>query len=157
MFKKLSLTKIIYVSMGICFSLLTGCVNSSNIKESLIASGRGATGMLLLDSEVYRKATAKELDAITFELLFSTYYKMAVLQGYEEESRGAFIIEDTFTVGKANQFCWVNNFLLTHKKDFPPNFDYSKTYSWIEAKQTVLKKMLDESLGDRRMEDDCRT
>ena len=157
MFKKQTMKGSLIVSLCLYFSLFAGCTNAPDLRENFKSAGIGAAGMLLLDSEVYRKATAKELDTVTASLMFSTITKMAVLQGYEEESKGAYLLEDTFTVGKANQFCWVNNFLLTHRKDLPPNLDYSKIYNWIEAKQIVLKKMLDESLGDRRMEDDCRS
>ncbi|ENX33875.1 hypothetical protein F889_02539 [Acinetobacter colistiniresistens] len=144
------------VSLCLCIGLLSGCTNSSNVKQDLKSGGIGAAGMLLTDSEVYRKATPKELDAVTFTLLTSTLRKMDILGRYEKDSHGAFILEDTFSTGNANQFCWINNFLLAHKKDLPPNIDYSDTYLWVETKQKVFKKMLDESLGDRRMEDDCR-
>ncbi len=81
---------------------------------------------------------------------------MAVLKSYEEESKGAYLLEDTFTVGNANQFCWINNFLIKHRKELPRNLDDVDTYNWVEKKQKVFKKMLDESLGDRRMDNDCR-
>ncbi|WP_151776052.1 hypothetical protein, partial [Acinetobacter colistiniresistens] len=111
------------VSLCLCIGLLSGCTNSSNVKQDLKSGGIGAAGMLLTDSEVYRKATAKDLDAITLALLFSTLDKMAVLKSYEEESKGAYLLEDTFTVGNANQFCWINNFLIKHRKELPRNLD----------------------------------
>ncbi|MCU4336699.1 hypothetical protein KTH08_05465 [Acinetobacter dispersus] len=112
--------------------------------------------MLLIDSNVYLKATTKKLDSVTWELLKSTIVKIDVIRQFEEEIGGKYKIENDLTIGKINQLCWANNFLLAHRNDFPPNIDHSKTYTWVEAKQKVFKKMLDESLGDRRMEDDCR-
>lgn len=157
MLEKMSLKKSLVASFCIFFSLLTGCANTPNISESLKDGGNGAAGMLLIDSDVYRKASSKELDAVTVELLFSTITKMAILARYEKESKGAYLLEDTFTAGNANQFCWVNKFLLTHKKDIPANLDYSETYNWVEAKQKIFIRMLEETLGDKRMKNDCRS
>ncbi|ENU92016.1 hypothetical protein F971_03109 [Acinetobacter vivianii] len=113
--------------------------------------------MILIDSEDYHKATNKSLDAVTVELLLSTIAKMSVLARYEKDSQGSYILEDTFNTGTANQFCWANKFLLEHKKDIPANLDYSDTYKWVATKQVVLVGMLNETLGDKRMKNDCRS
>lgn len=156
MWKELSLKVSLAVKLGICISLLGGCSTNQPIKESLKSGSNGAVGMLLIDSEVYRKATPKTLDAVTLSLLFSTLDKMAVLKRYEEEIGNGYTIEDDFTVGNANQLCWVNNFLLTHKKDLPSNLDYTSTYAWVDSKQKVLKNRISEYFGDKKAENDCR-
>lgn len=156
MFKPRNLKISLAPSICVCLSLLSGCANTPDTGEALKNGGDGATGMLLLDSEVYRKATNKQLDAVTVELLLSTINKLAVLKRYEKESKGAYLLEDTFNTGNANQFCWVNRFLLEHKKDIPAHLDYSDTYKWVDAKQAVLIGMLNETLGDKRMKNDCR-
>ncbi|ENX33877.1 hypothetical protein F889_02541 [Acinetobacter colistiniresistens] len=156
MFNKLNLIRIIPASLYLCITLLTACTTAPSVKETLESGSKGAVNMILLDSDVYKKATTKELDAVTISLLFSTLKKMAVLKRFEQEIGGEYKIEESFTVGNANQFCWVNNFLLKHRKELPSNLDRPETYNWIEAKQKVFKKMLDESLGERRMKDDCR-
>lgn len=152
MFKELSLK----VSLAVSIGLLGGCSTTLPVKESLKSGSNGAVGMLLIDSEVYRKATPKALDAVTVSLLFSTLDKMAVLKRYEEEIGNGYTIEEEFTIGNANQLCWVNNFLLEHKKDLPPNLDYSSTYAWVNSKQKVLKNRISEYFGDKKAENDCR-
>ncbi|WP_228129555.1 hypothetical protein [Acinetobacter colistiniresistens] len=147
------------VSSIVVIILFTACSNKlseDDFREALINGNSGAIKMLLIDSNVYLKATTKKLDSVTWELLKSTIVKIDVIRQFEEEIGGKYKIENNLTIGKINQFCWANNFLLAHRNDFPPNIDHSKTYTWVETKQKVFKKMLDESLGDRRMEDDCR-
>ncbi|GAA5629886.1 hypothetical protein [Acinetobacter vivianii] len=157
MFKPMNLKKSLAISISVYLSLMTGCANTPDAGETLKNGGDGAAGMLLIDSEVYRKAANRQLDAVTVELLFSTIAKMSVLERYEKDSKGAYLLEDTFNVGNANQFCWVNKFLLEHRKEIPANLDYSDTYKWVDAKQLVLVNMLNETLGDKRMKNDCRS
>lgn len=120
-------------------------------------SNSGAIKMLLVDSDVYQKATDRELDAVTWELLKSTKMKLDILRGLEERIGGSYKIEDNLSAGKMNQLCLINNFMLAHKKEFPPSVDISGTYLWIDQKQVIYKKALTESLGDRRMRNDCRS
>lgn len=157
MFKELNLKVSLVVKFCIVLSLLSGCTAAPSVKESLKSGSDGAVGMLLIDSEVYRKATSRELDAVTVSLLFSTLDKMAVLKRYEQEIGDGYVIEDGFTVGKANQLCWANRFLLEHKKELPPNLDYSSTYTWVTKKQEVLIERLNDYFGDKETENDCRS
>lgn len=157
MFKPMNLKISLATSICVCLSLLSGCANTPDTGEALKNGGNGAAGMLLIDSDVYRKAANRPLDAVTVELLLSTINKLAVLSRYEKDSKGAYLLEDTFNTGTANQFCWVNRFLLEYKKDIPANLDYSDTYKWVDAKQVILVNMLNETLGEKRMKNDCRS
>ncbi|RPE31662.1 hypothetical protein EC846_1129 [Acinetobacter sp. BIGb0102] len=120
-------------------------------------SNSGAIKMLLVDSDVYQKATDRELDAVTWELLKSTKMKLDILRGLEETIGGSYKIEDNLSAGKMNQLCVINNFMLKHRKEFPSTIDTSGIYSWIDQKQIVYKKALTASLGDKRMKNDCRS
>lgn len=158
MFSTQNLIKNLTVSF-LCSSILTACsstLTNQETKETLMISNIGALKMLLVDSDVYQKATDRELDAVTWELLKSTKMKLDILRGLEERIGGQYKIEDNLSVGKMNQLCLINNFMLAHKKEFPSSVDVSGTYTWIDQKQAIYKKALSDSLGDKRMENDCR-
>ncbi|EPG37572.1 hypothetical protein F907_01542 [Acinetobacter colistiniresistens] len=154
MLKGLRLKKI--TSIAIYLSLLTGCTNNPSVDEILKSSSKGAVNIVLLDSAVYRKATTRKLDTVTASLLMSTLDKMAVLKRYEQEIGNGYTIEDTLTLGNVNDFCWINNFLLAHRKELPPNLDDTDTYRWIEAKQKRFKQAIDIKMDNKKMENDCR-
>ncbi|MCH7336961.1 hypothetical protein [Acinetobacter sp. NIPH 2699] len=144
----------------LCLSILTACsstLTNQEIKETLMISSSGALKMLLVDSDVYQKATNRELDPVTWELLKSTKVKLDILRGLEERIGGSYTIEDNLSVGKMNQLCLINNFMLAHKKEFPKTLDLSGTYDWIESKQKIFLTNLNEILGDKRMKNDCRS
>lgn len=154
-----NMTKNLVVSI-LSISALSACsstLTNKEVKESLIYGNSGAIGMLLSDSDVYLKATDRELDAVTWELLKSTKVKLDTIRGMEEEIGGDYRIENGLTPGKMNQLCLINNFMLKHRKEFPPTIDTSGIYSWIDQKQNVYKKELNAYLGDKRMKNDCRS
>ncbi len=151
--KNLTVSILSISALSACSSTLT----NKEFKEALINGNSGAINMLLIDSAVYHKATERELDAVTWELLKSTLTKVDVIRQFEEEIGGSYKIEESLTVGNMNQLCLVNNFLLVHKKELPPKIDHSKTYNWVEAKQKLFTNRLNETLGDKRMKNDCRS
>ncbi|WP_228715632.1 hypothetical protein [Acinetobacter suaedae] len=155
MFDTQSLIKNLAVSI-LSISALSACSSTMTNKDALIHGNSGAIGMLLSDSNVYLKATNRELDAVTWELLKSTRVKLDTIRVFEEQIGGSYRIEDGLLPGKLNQLCLINNFMLKHKNEFPPTIDTSSTYNWIDQKQTIYKKELTAYLGDKRMENDCR-
>ncbi|MCH7306604.1 hypothetical protein MMO38_00385 [Acinetobacter sp. NIPH 1852] len=159
MFNTQNLKKNLVVSM-FSISALSACTSTltnNEFKEALVHGNSGAISMLLLDSAVYRKAAERDLDAVTWELLKSTLSKVDVVRQFEKEIGGSYKIEESLTLGNMNQLCLVNSFLLTHKKELPPNIDHSETYNWVESKQKVFINNLNETLGDKRMQNDCRS
>lgn len=158
MFSTQNLIKNLIVSF-LCISILAACsstLTNQETREALMLSNSGAIKMLLVDSDVYQKATDRELDAVTWELLKSTKMKLDILRGIEERIGGSYKIEDDLSVGKMNQLCLINNFMIKHRKEFPSTIDTSAIYSWIDQKQAVYKKELTAHLGDKRMKNDCR-
>lgn len=138
------------------FSLF-GCSTKLDVNETLKYSNGGAVSMLLIDSDVYRVSTGVELNKTSRTLLRTTLSKLDVIRQLEQEIGGDYRIEENLIPAKINQLCLINNFMLSHKKEFPPSIDVSETYTWIDQKQAIYKKTLTESLGDKRMKDDCRS
>lgn len=153
-----NLIKNLIVSI-LSISVLSACsstLTNKEFKEALIYGNSGAIGMLLSDSGVYLKATDRELDPVTWELLKSTKVKLDTIRGMEEEIGGSYKIESDLSPGKMNQLCLINNFMIKHRKEFPPTIDTTGIYRWIDQKQVVYKE-LTAYLGDKRMQNDCRS
>lgn len=111
-------------------SILTACsstLTNQETREALILSNLGTIKILLVDSDVYQKATDRELDAVTWELLKSRKMKLNILYGLEKTIGGSYKIEDNLSADKMNQLCLINNFMLAHKKEFPSSVDASGT------------------------------
>lgn len=138
------------------FSLF-GCSAKSDIKETLKQSNGGAVSMLLIDADVYRVSTDIELNKTSRTLLRTTLSKLEVIRKFEQEIGGDYRIEENLIPAKINQLCLINDFMLAHRKELPPNIDFSDIYNWIDEKQAIYKKTLTDSLGDRRMRNDCRS
>ncbi|MCH7336960.1 hypothetical protein [Acinetobacter sp. NIPH 2699] len=139
------------------FSLFGCSAKSLDIKETLKQGNGGAISMLLIDSDVYRVSTDIELNKTSRTLLRTTLSKLEVIRKFEQEIGGGYKIEDDLLPAKINQLCLINNFMLTHRKELPPNIDFSDTYNWINDKQIVYKKTLTEYLGDKKLTNDCRS
>lgn len=137
------------------FSLF-GCSTKLDINETLKHSNGGAVSMLLIDSDVYRVSTDIELNKTSRILLRTTLSKLDVIRQFEQEIGGGYRIEENLIPAKINQLCLINNFMLAHKKELPPNIDFSDTYNWINDKQLVYKKTLNDYLGDKKLTNDCR-
>ncbi|WP_228262353.1 hypothetical protein [Acinetobacter haemolyticus] len=138
------------------FSLF-GCSTKLDINETLKHSNVGAVSMLLIDSDVYRVSTDIELNKTSRTLLRTTLTKLDVIRQLEQEIGGDYRIEESLIPAKINQLCLINNFTLAHRKELPPNIDFSDTYNWINDKQLVYKKTLNDYLGDKKLTNDCRS
>ncbi len=115
--------------------------------------------MLIMDQPVYRNAIANEKNKVTNALLYTTLKKMGVLRELEKEVGNNFVIEEDLSLAKLNQLCWTTKFLQHYKNDLSSQSqaDYQKVYAWVDAKQSVWLKKLNESYSkDELGENDCR-
>lgn len=140
---------------------MNGCANTqiNSDREALVNAGRGAVDMLIMDQPVYRNAIANEKNKVTNALLYTTLKKMGVLRELEKEVGNNFVIEEDLSLAKLNQLCWTTKFLQHYKNDLSPQSqaDYQKVYAWVDAKQSVWLKKLNESYSkDELGENDCR-
>ncbi|MDS7933777.1 hypothetical protein RMB03_19860 [Acinetobacter sp. V91_7] len=151
---KITLISVLYLA-------LSGCANTqvNNNREAVINSTRGAVDMLIMDQPVYRNAIANEKNKVTNALLYTTLKKMGVLSELEKEIGNNFVIEEDLSLAKLNQLCWTTKFLQHYRNDLSPESqaDYQKVYAWVDAKQSIWLKKLNESFSkDELGENDCR-
>jgi hypothetical protein len=159
--KKGSISPLKIILISIFYLAISGCANTqvNNHREAVINSTRGAVDMLIMDQPVYRNAIANEKNKVTNALLYTTLKKMGVLRELEKEVGNNFVIEEDLSLAKLNQLCWTTKFLQYYKNDLSPQSqtDYQKVYAWVDAKQSVWLKKLNESYSkDELGENDCR-
>ncbi|MGN3113510.1 hypothetical protein ACTFX3_17120 [Acinetobacter baumannii] len=138
-----------------------GCANTqvNNPREAVINSTRGAVDMLIMDQPVYRNAIANEKNKVTNALLYTTLKKVGVLRELEKEIGNNYVIEEDLSLAKLNQLCWTTKFLQHYRNDLSAESqaDYQKVYAWVDAKQSLWIKKLNESFSkDELGENDCR-
>lgn len=148
--------KIKHVFISAILLTLVGCANTPKIsdKEALMHGKDGAIGMLTADSDLYREATFAENNALTETLYKNTLTKVEILKRFEAEIGGNYKIEDDIRAVNMNQLCWIGNFLLAHKK-YSSDMDQELLH-WVEAKQQIYKKNINETFGSQKIKNDCR-